>query len=360
VASSSSFGYVEEETDITGYMQAGKSRLQISLVDENKETKSYDIILEDLDTITFNGVEYDVDTTPDAAGEAYFALATANPNGTYQDLQLIGGTVAVPSTIDTLNLNTFAGLLNVELDDSGNVVGLEYSTNPVAITVLAANSVESGDKYAAGKLIQSSTLVFEVNASNEVKKVSKWSDLSGFEVTVGEVYFDTSNKAEVIVARATKAADVEQKKAYVTDVRHNSDGNVVRITAIIDGEVAVLTADGLASAVTEGDVVMLDINEGSNEIAVIGTVNDAAYVVSATLAAAGPGVTPVNVGDREVTLLGDATPYELVSGGIVIDATDPDDVKVVPFTDLTDVTTETITVILGASGSHFAHTIIIE
>ncbi|MBC2721484.1 MAG: cell wall-binding repeat-containing protein [Desulfosporosinus sp.] len=362
VASSSNFGYVEEQEDITGYMQAGKARLQLSVIDENKDTKNYDIVLEDLDTITFNGHEYDVDTTPDAVNEAYFSLATPNADQTYQDLQLSGiGSVLGPvAPIDTVNLNTFNDLINLELDDSGNVVGLEYSTNPVAITVLAANSVESGDKYAAGKLIQSSTLVYEVNASNEVKKVSKWSDLSGFEVTVGEVYFDTNNKAEVIVARTSNAADVEQKKAYVTDVRSNSDG-IVRITAFIDGEEVTLTADELSSTVTEGDVVMLDINEDSNEIDAIGTVNDPAYVTTpTTLAVAAPGVIPVNVGAREITLLGDATPYELESGGFVIDATDPNDVKVVPFTDLNDVTTETITVILGASGTHFAQTIIIE
>jgi trimeric autotransporter adhesin len=364
VDSNTFYGYVENVGDLVGYKQAGKDRLEVTLINEKKEEVVKDFALADLDTVTIDGEEYDLDDTPEAGdyklvledlnNSVYdtVTLKRADNNGVLQNVVIGGNTVKIA-------LDTFTGIVNVELDDNNNVEGIEvFSQNDLFGDEGYATftNLEADDKYVAGKLLSSSTLVFELDSDGDVKKVTTWGELKGTDITAGTAYYDDENKATVIVANDTDAEDVKEEKAFVTEAYFNKDKELVKADVIIDGKAVTLTADeltGLYGSFDEGVVALLEINETTNEINSVISVNNAAYsdknqrVVN----------NNVNVGNDTVQLTSGT--FKLTNDGYVLDATDLDDVTVeASVSALKDLDAdERVTVIKGAGG--FAEAFII-
>ena len=236
VASNTQTAILTDDIEIGTSTYGSKVKAQISALLENGDEEVYDLTLEDLDTITIDGVDCDIDSSPGATDEW-------NPTISSGVLTLTNSA----GTTKTVTLPTEGQLMKFILNDSGTVKELEFfstaGTNGGSNT--SSNTLESGDTYLAGKKLLSNTLVFDANKGyagntlDDIKAkdvtVTKWSDYEGTDISNVDYIYNDDNEVVAIAIRATTTTDTSYEEAVITSVLRNTDGAVIKITAYVNG-----------------------------------------------------------------------------------------------------------------------------
>jgi len=322
-----------------GHSVFGKEQAQISALLQDGTEKVYDLTLEDLDTITIDGNDYSIDSTPAVGAADEWAPTT---DGTNLNLVLTNGV----DTDVTYSLTAEGNLVKFHLDDNGNVKELElFTTGGTREKLNFETTVKAGDSYVDGKQLLSSTLVFDANKdydnngdTSNIKAgdvtVTNWGAYQGTDISRLDYITNADNEVTAIVIRATTTSDTTYEEAVVTKVLRNTDDEIVSITAFVNGVEKTFSVDSVSNDLAKGDVAVLLIsdNDGAFVTGILadGT-SDTQYTTRVTTGEA-IGSTDVNVGAREVTIAGNV--YKLVSNGEVIDATDTSDITTGSLADL--------------------------
>jgi len=330
----------------------GTTQVQISALLQDGTDKVYTLTLGDLDTITIDGHDYKISNTPGTDVNKFSpAVTSATVAGkTITSVKLTSGTGAGSSTVGPIVMGTEGQLVKLHLNDNGTVKQLElFSANKVS-DYSPVTAVKAGDSYINGKKLLSSTLVFDAKKDfsadimGDIKSgdvtVANWDAYKGTDISHLDYITNSDNEVTAIVIRATTTTDTTNEEAVVTKVLRNTDGAIVSISAYVNGVEKTYTVDSVTNAIAKGGVAVLVIdNNNANLVTGIlsaGT-TDFQYTDRVTTGAA---ITSVNVGTSEVTV--GSTVYKLVSGGKVIDATDPSNISTGTLADLRGETNVTI------------------
>ncbi len=327
----------------SGASTYGNAKAQFSVLLENGDEEVYDLTLKDLDTITVDGVDYDIDSTPTATDEW-------NPT-----LDVDGNLVLVNSVLDEVKVNfdtTEGKLMEFKLDDNGNVKELGFFS---ADFKSSTSILEAGDTYLDGKKLLSSTLVFDAKKGYDnsgvlvdVKagdvSVTKWSDYEGTDISNPDFIINDDNEVIAVVIKTTTTSDTSYEEAVITSIIRNTDKDIVKVTAYVNGVEKTYTVDEVTLAtLAKGDVAVLEIDDSSSELVTNIHTSGAEYtgrVIANATTGAAISLADVNVGSREVTIGGQI--YKLVSDGEVLDGTDNNDITVETLADLRGKTYVTI------------------
>ncbi|MDQ0244818.1 putative regulator of Ras-like GTPase activity (Roadblock/LC7/MglB family) [Bacillus fengqiuensis] len=370
----------------------GEGNLEVELKNKDGE-KTYDFKVDSLDEVVIQTTNDEVELE---VGEDYLATypgAVALPAGT--DLEIdefrletvdTDGTSGVTTGDDfyisayneagtklgrAVRLDAYAPGAVAVYTDGSVVKGLKFY-DATAVTTNSNAAIESDDKYVDGRQLKDDTIVFDIDAARgsvdgDDVTVTTWGELKKRDVDIArntaDVYFNEDGViTHLAVYDGIDAADTTNETALITRVDKNTDGEIVRIQALVNGEAKTFTADkltnsditGTASAtvsdIQEGSVVELEVN--GDEVSEI--------VVNAGQTIAGT-VTAVRVGEREVdvrTTSGTVT-VELASNGEVYEATDADgdDFSVENIREIS--VNDKVVIGLAANGSRFAEAIVI-
>lgn len=329
---------------IEGFYLRGEDSIDLEYVDENGKAGSETIKLQDLDLITYNGNDYDIDEDERDAAR----LDTgADANGA-TSIQL-GGTDGNDDGVALALNGTDNMVIEIKRDDSGKAKELIF------LSKTTGTNLELDDKYAASKLLKSSTKVFngsdgfdslatpQYNPEDDEITTSTWGDLSGkgFTVLNYTVFYNSKNEAKYLVIERTNNKEEQILSAVITDSVKNTDGKVVKVKAFAEGKEQTFTVDKWNGSLSKGNVVSLTLNKDTR--LVTGIVKDASetftlgttssYVLSnSDFALTGKVVGNVNTRDNQLTLDFDGdmttTPdritFTLVAGGTVVDSSSSD------------------------------------
>lgn len=344
--------------NILAYEQATRDTIEIEYLDENGEEDTVTVRLEDLEKITYNNNEYDVDDSP-SGDEVNPVLADSADAGTELDeiqLKDSGNT-----TVDTISLlNSDNTVIKITKDENGDVTELEFfnATADAQVDDLGAEPIESGDDYAetddeGNKKLSDDVVIFDTTDGEDAEdiKVSKYSDLGNNEITDAVIYFNDDDEVEAIVLEDDTAEDSTDEEIIVTESYLNSDDEVVRLEGFVNGEEKTYDVDDVnfGAPINEGDVLSITINDETGEVENVRATDAGGTNVLVT----GKTVQSVDLSDDEIrTNQGDL--YELVSGAEVYDVTDPTDIETASLRDVRDIdpTTESITLVLDAAGQN--------
>ncbi|MDQ0297874.1 hypothetical protein J2S78_000282 [Salibacterium salarium] len=192
--------------------------------------------------------------------------------------------------------------------------------------------VEYDDSYAAGKSLGNSTTVVgleETLADGEypdAEDVSfqNWEQIQedGTDLDDASVYYDDEDNATHLFVEDFEAGETSDETALIKRLDVNTDNEIDRLVALVDGEEVTYDVDSLdEDAAAEGDIVNLVVNDNNDEVTEIQQLSDAdvdGEIVSGTIATDG-----VSVSDDTVEFE-DGTVVELESNGGVYDSTDAD------------------------------------
>ncbi|MBU8905934.1 S-layer homology domain-containing protein [Desertibacillus haloalkaliphilus] len=323
------------EEDIIGYAVIdSRPRLELSTIKENGEDDVYDFPLSDLEKITVNGTEYEVgedDNTPWEIGG--FKL---DSNSTPTEIEVYQKDNRSTSTSISLPLaGTGETVIEVTFDEDEKVVELEFFT---ASTFTADSDsdieLEAGDRYVEitggadngdEKRIRQSTPVFIAEADEDVE-VTTWGELEDIEVNEASVYFDGDNVTYLVLTDIDADKEETEEEGVVTELRYNSDDELDRIKAYINGEIVTLHVDEDSDAanISEGDIEVgepVEITIDDNSGLVLGI-----EVLSSLTVEVDPD--EINVVDGKFTIADGSRTFELEEGAVIYDATDLDDIEI--------------------------------
>ncbi|SDI02995.1 S-layer homology domain-containing protein [Alteribacillus persepolensis] len=212
-------------------------------------------------------------------------------------------------------------ILNVIEDDDGNVTELEFNQNSQVLE----SAIDEDDSFADGYRLQDSTVVYDVSDADDYSDpdtddvdVTTWGELKEDGVDIGAeeavIYYDEDGNVTHIVAYEDTVANEEDVYALITDVAV-SDGDVVRITALVEGEEVTYDVSDSDINVEEGTLDRLTINEAGTVVTDVAT--DEYYHEGNGI------VTDVSVSNNEIEVDGET--YELEFTDAVYDATDSDE-----------------------------------
>jgi len=365
---------------IQGYKTAGNEYIELNYADQDGEAGSEVIKINDLDMITYEGAEFDIDADDEAAnlsGEAgaNSALKLLLRNGTVADnidVDLADAVVAADAA-STDNI-----IVEVTRDDNGKALELTFLASTDVTT-----DVELDDNYIAGKRISADTLVFDGtegyddnNTSGNLTDdtyapdddeitVAEWSELknAGYTIKNSTVFYDGTG-AEYIIVKYTDSEDFTMMNAVITDVSENIDGDIVRVKAVLDGEETTFTVDELNMALEAGDVVQLKVIDDSNLVDDI-TLDDVAendyavdFAVEGTVVAVDLRNDTITLDfDGDIETLGDQVEFELTSDATVADGIDDTDITVESLR--TVEVGNTVTVATDEDGTVFVNLVVI-
>lgn len=321
--------------DIIGYKQA-RDRIEVEAKFSTGEEKLFDMNLKDLKSIIIDGKEYEID----------------NDSNRKWSANLDGQTIVLTKSgeqTQRINLNnTKENVVKLHLNDDRNrIEKLEFYKNR-AIEV--NETIEIDDKYVSGKRLTSSTIVFDAKSfTNDAKdiKVTTWGEYKGSDISKATIVYDKDDQVVAIVIKETTASDVVYEEALLTEVLRNKDGEIVEITAFVNGEKKTFEVDEVVANVQRGHVAILKFDDKNKDLVHdIILPNDYAsnYAFVADIEKGN-----VNVGKREVTING--TVYRLANNGLVIDNRDKSDIKTKSLTDIDG--RSNVTVVLDEKDSRF-------
>ncbi|KUO51314.1 MAG: hypothetical protein APF76_17710 [Desulfitibacter sp. BRH_c19] len=313
--------------DMVGYKDSrNKVYAELKVVNENGTVVTYDFNLNDLEAIEVDG---DEEWNDDAA-----------------DLTLVGS--AYPYTaIDAdaygnLNLPTMGDVIEITLDDNGDIVELGFFVSDVDNTF--AKTYESGDTYIEGKRMSSSVPVFIVDTAVingwGTWTDSDWDDEDVEVITYGELEEDVDLKSGAITHDGSKVlylvlTDSDMQKtttelAILTQVRRNSDGELTRIKALVgDDEITYYIDDPKTDSqdFKAGEAVVLEIIDSNGNVKAIEDVVGSGYE--------GPSFTVTSSFKDEVVARDrEVKDWKLVADGYIYDVSDTTDIELMTFSEL--------------------------
>lgn len=359
--------------DVTTDVAFGKYSVQLEALFADKSEKVYNVQLENLDKITVNGIEYDIDDASDRDADEYApSFVTSGSAVTAIKLTAGNGTVV---TLPVAALSK-GSLVEFGKDSNGNVdelkvfksslTGNEDEAYAVLDTTNATSGdelLESGDSYVVtedgAKKLKDSTVVFDATKGSTTSfdaddiTITTWKDYKGSDINKARVLYDDDNEVTAIVIEKKVSNDNVFEEAVITKVSRNTDGEVVSIEAYVNGKKQTIAADKLdnaaADALAKGDVALLTFDKDNTDL-VKAVEIDARAIKGLT-------VTKVDTGKREVTFDNGVT-YKLASNGAVLNGKNNDGITVEAFADLNGETN--VTVVLDEATGTFAKYFVYE
>ncbi len=322
--------------------------------------------------ILLEDVEYDT-----SFGRTYAEFVFVNEEGTkvtetvkLTDLDAIN---AVDSANDDDDVST-----ETEVEDandgnalrSGQVVEFVYDEDGDIVELTFVDSrtfnseIEVGDDYVDGNKITSSVVVFAVDgwkaftAGDSIDKddvtVLEWSEDNFDDIAEGTYYFESDKVLYVVTEEV--GDDTSDVNAVVDSFRLNTDDEVVRVTAWSTAGKNTYRVDSIKKATTEGALFVLTIDDETDEVLEINSIDADKLEAGETLAS-------VDVSDREFNVDGRAATLKLVSDYIILDATDASDIDDINLRDLKDLLDDgavEIDVVLDAANSNYVQMVIVR
>lgn len=349
----------------------GKDYIQMTFVNELGKEVTETISVSDIDTISVDGTEYEVGKDAPAGITADSEIDYFKMNGNIINAYNAADAIiqsAGPVDIDIVDITTAAAtqeaIVVFTYNTDGKVTGLEFfSVNVVAYDDEPAdNNLDvTKAKYAQGFKINSDALVFNIEDGLTAKDITiaEYSKITEFDEIVDEqamLFTNNDNEIVYIVASQTNAdIDTTDVTGLVTSTRTNTDGDIVKLTAYVDGVKKDFTVDEVTAAVTNGQVYTLTVDDATGEITGI-----AAAVVAAGELDEEVNMATVSVSNRTFSTLAPAS-YKLVSGAVIIDRTGAiADIEVVAIRDLSELAAgNQVTIILDEAGTNFVQMVII-
>ncbi|EGW39553.1 cell wall-binding repeat-containing protein, partial [Desulfosporosinus sp. OT] len=343
---------------IIGYSEA-KAKIDVEAVNQDGDELSYDINLDSLDTITVDGVDYDIDNTAGATSDWKATLAGAG-------ITLIDNSGAASNVVIDFSAEASQGrMVKLDTDDNGNLKQIEFFKGTGTYGYGTITSLKAGDSYLDGKKMTSGTLMFDATDASTATKAgdyveSTFGDYNGSEIASGSYIYNDDNEVIAVWFDATTTSDITYDEAVVTNVLRDTDKKVVSLTVYAGGELKTLAADKISGLTTsddlkKGDVVVLEFDKGN--LALVKDIATATHeIVDGTANEYGDRVvTPVtvdsvDVGNKKVTTSDGA--FTLADNGLVLDVTDPSDISVKSLSDLRGKTN--VTVVRDATNGSFA------
>ncbi|WZL81024.1 S-layer homology domain-containing protein [Vallitaleaceae bacterium 9-2] len=322
--------------------------------------------------ILLEDVEYDT-----SFGRTYAEFVFVNEEGTkvtetvkLTDLDAIN---AVDSADDDDDVSSEAEVVAANDGNalrSGQVVEFVYDEDGDIVELTFVDSrtfnseIEVGDDYVDGNKITSSVVVFAVdgwkafNPGESVDKddvtVLEWSEDNFDDIAEGTYYFESDKVLYVVTEEV--GDDTSDVNAVVDSFRLNTDDEVVRVTAWSTAGKNTYRADSIKKATTEGALFVLTIDDETDEVLEINSIDADKLEAGETLAS-------VDVSDREFNVDGRAATLKLVSDYIILDATDASDIDDINLRDLKDLLDDgavEIDVVLDAANSNYVQMVIVR
>ncbi|MHB8073354.1 cell wall-binding repeat-containing protein [Desulfosporosinus fructosivorans] len=353
----------------------GAQSIQVEAILENEDEELYDITLEDLDTITINGEEYDIDNEDTSVtGDDYVVDVNDTTNVLSIYTHVVGNTPTGLVADTSIDLDLVEGqIVKVHLTDDGDVEELEFFTESDTIEgtdVITAGGLEAGDVYfkgdnASSKKFLDSTVVYDATDITGTDydaddiTVTTWGEYDGADIEAAHIIYNDDNEVEALVISETSDSSDVYEEAVITKVLRNADDFIVSVTAYVNGELVTIAADKIEDFeenddLKKGDVAILAFNEDNLElIQGIQAASDPGAQYTARVLEGSDAIDidedDVSVGSKTVTV-GNKV-YKLVSDGAVLDASDLNDISEEGLADLRD--EKDVTVVLDEDDSTF-------
>ncbi|MEJ8553418.1 S-layer homology domain-containing protein [Tepidibacter sp. Z1-5] len=274
-------------------------------------------------------------------GKDYYAVDIINKDGkeVSYDVEVEDDVIAGTETITDNKVDGITGLVELEIDEDGNVKEIVVLDNDTDSDIDVKD-----DNYAGGYRLSDDVLVFNIEkydyADTDAKdiKISTWKDVSFDQVTDSVVYAKDGKAKYILVMDADNDSEESTtEKALITEVKKVSGEDELRIKAYVNGEEKRFYTDtnerldinnsGFDMTKAEalvGKVVELEIDKKSGKV-----VNTDLDTLSTTTV---PGTATVKISAKEIIFGGDT--YRLISGAKVFDVTDSSDVTVESVSDI--------------------------
>ncbi|WP_185819885.1 hypothetical protein, partial [Salibacterium salarium] len=320
---------------ITAYKDnLDNDRLEIDVVNQDGDNELYDVSLDSLDEffVQRNGeeLEYeDGDDLPESISEDFeidgFEIRdengdeiTDNNDFPTQNFTIYALSDNGDAPVEVVNIADEGKIVGLSTDDDGNLQGLEFYE-----TTTTDQDIEYDDDYVDGKRLSDSAYVIGVDdelnggyPDAEDVTIQTWDEIQdeGTDLDGSDVYYDEDDNVTHIYTEDFEAGDTSDHIALLTNVDVNTDNEIVRLEALVDGEKQTFDVDDLDNDYEEGEIVKLVVNENSDEVSEISSVDGT--VIQDT-------VVDVDVSDRTVTLENEGE-IELDANGEVYDASDED------------------------------------
>ncbi|AET70694.1 cell wall-binding protein [Desulfosporosinus orientis DSM 765] len=354
--------------DILGY-EAARDKVEIDALTQDDEEVSYDMELGDLDTITVDGTDYDINN--DSGASSDWKASLIGTVGAYTGIRLTDNSDSTPTVGEGTQVDVSfsseadaGSLVKLHLDDNGNLKELEFFSDANGLvgvgTIGSSNTIKAGDKYIDGKKLTANTVIFDAtedsaNTNAEDYVVSAFGDYQGSEIDNGTYIYNDDAEVVAIWYDSTTSDDKSYDEALVTKVLRNTDGKIVSVTVYAGGELKTLAVDKVtADDIVKGQVVVLQFNEDNMNLvkgfARAGAGNDIDSNYSSRVFTGSVAQNGVDVGNKKVTV--GSTTYKLADGGLVLNATDPSDISVKSLSDLRG--KSNVTVVLDAKTGLYA------
>ncbi|RAK19858.1 YD repeat-containing protein [Anoxybacillus vitaminiphilus] len=364
---------------ILAYQDAkGNVRIELNVVNKDGKEKTYDFAVDSLDKVVVqtadDEVEYEVDEDAPSGFEIdEFGLGDdfdVDASGQTDAEFTIVAKSAGDEEEEVFEITDAPLLLGVATDEDGEVTGLKFYE---AVETLEED-LESDDNYASAEngksyRVTDDTVVVDVDTDAtypdaEDVSYTTWGELkkNGTDIPADStIYYNEDGYVTHIVVSDLEASNTTEQTALIQRIDKNTDGEIVRIKALVNGESKVLAAENLkgSKVVTEnglfeGSVVVLEINDANGKVSKI--VEDTDRIVTGY-------VDNVDFSKKEVTVLTGDGSYVTVAldskVGEVYDATDEDgdDFSVEGIRDIEE--GDAVVIGLSAEGSRFADAIVL-
>lgn len=349
----------------------GKASLQLEALFANKTEKLYDVQLDNLDKITINGIEYDIDDASDRDADEYKPTLDAAKTKIVLTPRT-GAVIEIPLTdlskgaLVEFGFNSNGSLDELKLFTDTLTAGQDEAYSVINITSPNTGGdelLESGDNYAVtengAKKLKDNTVIFDATKGSSVSydasdiTITTWKEYNGSDISNARVLYDDDNEVTAIVIEKKVSNDNVFEEAVITKVSRNTDGELVSIEAYINGVKKTIAADKLddanADALAKGDVALLTFDKGKTDL--VKDVEIDGRTVKNLV------VDTVDTGKREVKFTNGVT-YKLSNDGAILDGRNNDDIKVEAFADL--VGKNNVTVVLDEATGTFAKYFVIE
>lgn len=361
----------------------GDNLVQLETIDKDGDEEVYQLDLEDLDQITLNDVEYDVEDDDTADNEWDDDEYSATINGNNIELKLRGQ----GNPVATIPLALEGEMVKLRLTDDGDLDEIEFFTEPdtnegrMYLNTTSENpngnepknydsALESGKSYFknedTSKKLNSGTVVFDASDDNvgfdpDDIDVTTWGEYQGEDISKARAIYDEDDEVMAIVILDNTSSDTETKEAVIIR-RDVDDGEVVKLEAWVDGEKKTYEVDDVNVNIDKGDAVVLEFDEDNDEVIQEIYPKHKRISYNWKIKEVG-GKKQIDMGEREVTFVKGTqeVTYKLAPNGLVLDGKNDDDITKETMSELRDLAAdEYITVVLDENTGKFAKFFMIE
>lgn len=303
--------------------------LELQVITEEGEDVVYEIRIDDLEEITVDEDEYE-------EGEDYPGLTDEIDkfellNDTSTEIHAFdedGNSIGV--VVDTENL-VKGDVIEIVVDEDGDIVGFNFFHNEYRFT--HTETIELDDDEVDGYLTTSNAVVFfaENDWDEDDVVVDRWRDLEDIEIDEAEIYFDDDAEIIYMVVMDSDYEETTEEEGIITAINRNSDDEITRVSIMIDGDEQTIRFDDAHDddeVIQVADLVTIEIDDATGRA--VDIEKGAEFTVTITVS----DIDGINASSRRVEMDGTPAWYQLVSGGVIYDVSDEDDIETMSFAQL--------------------------